>query len=49
MAISRILGRWFAWALLATALVVVLGGCTQRDETNPFIGPNGASTTQPFG
>ena len=49
MAIPRIIGRWLAWALLAATLVVALGGCTQRDESNPFIGPNGASLTQPFG
>jgi type IV pilus biogenesis protein CpaD/CtpE len=49
MAIPSIIGRWFSWALLAAALVLVLSGCAQRDETNPFIGPNGASTSQPFG
>jgi hypothetical protein len=45
---QRTFGRWAWWASLAV-LAVVLGGCNQRDETNPFIGPNGASLSQPFG
>ena len=49
MAITRTLVRWLACALFAGALLVVLGGCTQREESNPFTAPYGDSLTQPFG
>lgn len=49
MAMSLMITRRLGWLLLIGAAVVVLAGCTQRDETNPFIGPNGAATSQPFG
>lgn len=49
MAIPGLIGRWLGWALLAGALALTLAGCAAREEGNPFLGPNGDSTTTPFG
>jgi len=49
MAIPRMIGRWLGWALLGGALWLALSGCTQREESNPFLGPNGSAYSQPFG
>jgi hypothetical protein len=37
--------------LIAVAIIAAgaLGGCTQRETNNPFIGPNGAANEQPWG
>lgn len=49
MVMSLMSARRLAWLLLIGAVVVLLGGCTQRDDTNPFIGPTGGERDQPFG
>jgi hypothetical protein len=49
MAMSLLIARRLVWLLLIGMILVALSGCTQRDETNPFIGPYGASSQQPFG
>lgn len=49
MAMSLLFARRLAWLLLIALAVVMASGCTQRDETNPFIGPTGGERDQPFG
>lgn len=49
MAVSLLIVRRLAWLLLIGVAVALLSGCTQRDETNPFIGPNGDAGALPFG
>lgn len=49
MAISIRIGRWFGWALLAGVMAMAVGGCKQREPSNPFVTPYGDSLTQPFG
>ena len=43
------IGRWLGWALLAGVMTVALGGCKQREPSNPFVTPYGHSFFQPFG
>ena len=49
MAIPITIGRWLKLALLAGVVAVALGGCKQREPSNPFLTPYGDSLTQPFG
>jgi len=49
MAIAGMITRRLGWLLFVGALVLVLSGCTQRQENNPFLGPTGGGRFQPFG
>jgi hypothetical protein len=49
MATIRMIHRKLGWLLLFGVLLVLLAGCRQRGETNPFIGPTGDERLQPFG
>ena len=41
-------GRLLSWSL-AAAVVLAVGGCAERHEPgNPFIGPYGSATSEPF-
>ena len=47
--ITRQLGRLVLTLALIGVVLVVLAGCTQRQEDNPFLGPTGGERDQPFG
>lgn len=49
MAIAGVITRRLGWLLLTGAVLVVLAGCKQREENNPFLGPTGGERFQPFG
>lgn len=49
MASAEMLTRRLGWLLLIGAVLVLLAGCKQRQENNPFIGPTGGERFQPFG
>ena len=49
MTIAGMITRRLAWLVLIAAILVVLSGCTQRQENNPFLGPTGGERFQPFG
>jgi hypothetical protein len=49
MAVPLLIVRRLVWLLLVGLGLAMLCGCTQRDETNPFIGPNGDAQALPFG
>ena len=49
MTIAGMITRRLGWLLLIAAILVVLAGCTQRQEDNPFLGPTGGERDQPFG
>jgi hypothetical protein len=49
MVIAGSITRRLGWLLVIGVVLMVLTGCKQRDETNPFIGPTGGERYQPFG
>ena len=49
MSTAEMITRRLGWLVLIGAVLVVLSGCTQRQENNPFLGPTGGERFQPFG
>jgi hypothetical protein len=47
--VTRQLGRLVLTLVLMGAVLVVLAGCKQRQEDNPFLGPTGGDRGKPFG
>ena len=49
MTSAEMITRRLGWLLLIGVVLVVLAGCKQREEDNPFLGPTGGERFQPFG